>query len=576
MPVTAFAKISTPVDTALAKDQLTGLQTILKNYGLRYFCQQLIWILKKKKSKKILKGHPQNFWNKRLIPFRFNRMQDDLHNLEALRNIIVKMRQGGLTTDRSLTRLYIPTIMEPGTSSLLISQTKGYAVQHFQIVKRAHKLFAKVDPFNDMHPDNLFWQQVHEHLLHTQYSPRHELVFDFLDSRMLVDTAENTEVGQGLPGISHLLCSEVARWPHIPEETMANVKESVHDEGTIDLESTPNGMGGYFHEEYNRSKNEVDAEFKGFFYPWWWMDGNDDEDYRDPKPADKTTLIEEELELMKQFKLDLYQITWRRKKIIALRREFKEKYPEDDVTCFLTSGSTFFDTEPLAVRLRQLVNEAPMHHEAVEDGYLELYRRRIPGRRYLGFGDLARGIMVTGEDTDFCAAVFIDVETGEDVASIRCRIAPEDFGKLMVAVAKLFNNAMLAVERTGDGHSCMIAFREARYYHIYEHKTWDKKNRKVINLPGWPATMITRPMACNRLAMYVREHSENFRDRKFLEEAITFIRDKMGRPAGAPGCHDDTVTAHYGAHYVRLVMLGFIDPLQVERERYGETELERI
>jgi hypothetical protein len=76
-------------------------------------------------------------------------------------------------------------------------------------------------------------------------------------------------------------------------------------------------------------------------------------------------------------------------------------------------------------------------------------------------------------------------------------------------------------------------------------------------------------VACNRLALFIREFPEKINDQKFFAEAYSFQRDKKGRPAGSPGNHDDRVSCRYIAHYVRLVQLAYLDPIQLKRERYG-------
>jgi len=81
MPVTVFSKLSSSADPILARDQLTGLQALYKQYGLEYFCKQFIWILKKKPEKST--KQPKTVWNRRLVPFIWNRMQQDLHEKET-------------------------------------------------------------------------------------------------------------------------------------------------------------------------------------------------------------------------------------------------------------------------------------------------------------------------------------------------------------------------------------------------------------------------------------------------------------------------------------------------------------
>src|SRR5205823_1498166 len=105
---------------------------------------------------------------------------------------------------------------------------------HFKILHRLNRYFGMFNPFNEADPKNEPWRLLHQHLLHTQYKSKYELYFDLIDSHIICDTAENENVGEGLT-INHLGCTEVSKWPHQPEETMANVKESVPKDGTIDL-----------------------------------------------------------------------------------------------------------------------------------------------------------------------------------------------------------------------------------------------------------------------------------------------------------------------------------------------------
>lgn len=562
MPITIVRgkQINGP-DQKLVADQLTALKHLYNTYGLDYFCQHFVWILKKKPEPG--DPAPKGMWNKRLVPFVPNDVQVDFHQKRGKRNVVLKGRQFGFTTDGIITRLFLPAILEPGSAGLLISQTAGYGAQHFGILQRAHKYFGKVVPFMDQHPNNLFWQQIHEHLLHTKYSRRREIVWDMIDSRVLVDSAEITEVGQGLPGISYLWATEVSRWAHNPEETMANAKEAVHQDGTIDIEATANMLGGYFYEEYQRAKNDPDAEFMAHFYEWFRH-----KDYsRREKLVKQSELTEQELELQRQFNLTLEQFTWRRWKMISLRHEFFEKYPENDISCFLLSGSPFLDQAALLGRATELKSFKPLL--VSDDKTMVFFKRRKKGRRYVIGADPARGIMINNTDTDRSAAVVLDEETGEEVAAFADRLPPEEFALALIEMATTYNDAMIAVERTGDGATVMLQLEHEGYSNIYQHREWIKEDQKVVEFKGWPATTLTRPIACNRLAMFVRDHAGLVNDLDFINEAYSFQRSKKGRPEASPGAHDDRVSCRYIAHYVRLVNLGYLDPVIMKGERYG-------
>lgn len=568
MPVTSFVnrrKLRAGPDPGLVRDQLLHLQNLFKVYGAEMFCEQFLWILRKNPEPGSRITLPSTAWNKRLVPFRLNKVQRDIENRKGLRNICLKYRQGGYTTYFINRRLYVAAVIDPGTGGLLISQTNSYATKHFDILRRSHRFFGAIDPFDT--DANVLSKQLHENLLHTRSTNRREIILDQLDSRIVCDSAEIEQVGQGLT-LQHVVCTEVARWEGQPEETLANMKEAIPVGGTLDLESTANGLGGYFCEEVMRARdsNTKNPEFTYFFHQWWWED-----EYRDDIVADVKTLTEEEKELRKQFKIDLNQMTWRRNKMAELRHNFAEKYPEDEITAFLVSGKSFFDRDILRHRLMELQNFKP--YQTFRGGELRLFKKRIIGRNYIIGADVASGRQVSNEDTDFCYALVIDEETGEDVAAYRARVSPEEFGFDLAELGKTYNNAHIAVERNGDGGSTILTLQvQCGYMNLYEHREWFKKDRtkQVIEVLGFPTTPKTRPIALNKVAQFIREDPELIWDIQFVKEALTFVRDEKGKPAAAEGCHDDAVSAAWVARMVRLVRLGYYDPTQAPGEKYGE------
>jgi len=386
------------------------------------------------------------------------------------------------------------------------------------------------------------------------------------------NTSENPEVGQGLPGISHLVCTEMSRWKvgplHSPEEAMANVKESVHSEGTVDIECTANGMGGYFFEEWQRAKNG--GEFVPHFYQWWFMEEYEERNTK----LTYSELDDREKELVKQANLTLGQLSWRRGKVISLRHNFPEKYPEDDMLCFLTTGSGFFERDILARKKLELMNQKPI--EVHGNGDYVVYKRRVKGRRYVIGADCCEGKEVSEGNSDFNAAVVLDEETGEEMAAYRSKLPPEDYGVELVDIAREYNNALLGIERNNHGGTVLLVVqRQCMYGNIYYHKEWFRERKQVVEVAGFPTNQRTRPIALNKCAAWVRDVPELIHDTTFVDEALVFVRDKKtGKPQAQAGCHDDTVMARAVATYIRLVKLGYLDPIESPSEKYGETEAE--
>ncbi len=567
------------IDQIQAKDQLQALQAMLKAWGPEVFMAAMFWILVKEVHS------ITNVESSRVIPFRLNRIQKDIELNIKLWNLLLKPRQTGGTTYFLLRRLFLPAIVEGGIGSLLISQSREYAGEHFQIVRRAYNLIAAATP-NGGDGENLLCTQMKQGVLHTAFSNRRELVLDYLDSKIRVATAEVEESGQGLT-LHHIVASEYARWPGNPENTLSNVMGALVNNGTLDRESTGNGAAGPFYEACLRAMNSpAQADAKLHFYPWWWDEGYSDTEFRFQEGAtvsldDITPKMKEEIQadlesdekkIIEAFHLDLNQIAWRRKTRIAQRGNFDEKYPEDPITAFLVSGKQYFDKDILIARKRELVSYKPLR--TYDNGSARIFKGPIPGRRYVIGADVATGRTISNEDTDYCAAVVIDLETGEEKAAYRARVTPQDFALDLDDLGRWYNNAIIAVERTGDGGTTILTLQgECKYGAIYKHREWHKRERKkAIEFEGFPTTGKTRPIALNCLSTFVLEHPELIWDAQFIDEALVFVRDEKGIPAATTGAHDDTVSCRWIAYQVRRVLLGWWDPLNAKSERYTPAE----
>jgi hypothetical protein len=322
-------------------------------YGIEQFASYFLWILGKREDKRV---QNPSMLHSRYVPFIFNPIQSHLCKRISKRNITVKPRQVGMTTFYLIVRCLLEAIVNPGTNSFLISQNNMYAAKHFVMLKRAFKYIGATNPGDK--DGNALMHALHENLLHTTASNSKEIILDQLDNFIGIGSAEVEEVGQGLT-LHRVVCSEVARWPGKPEETLANLKEAIVMDGTIDLESTPNGAAGYFYEEFNRANAGL-SDFTAHFYEWWWdpsyrvgsngttgIDAYFTEEERAEMLAD---LDSDERKLKEVFDLDMEQIAFRRAKKLSLRHNFDEKYPEDPGSCFMLSGTGFFDKDLLKAR----------------------------------------------------------------------------------------------------------------------------------------------------------------------------------------------------------------------------------
>jgi len=398
------------------------------------------------------------------------------------------------------------------------------------------------------------------------------------------------EAGQGVTA-KYVVADEVARWPHDPEATLSNLKESIPKGGTLDLVSTANGYGGYFFEESMRARDKGKGyrEFTYHFHPWWFH-----EEYKSEPGADESSYTKEEHKLVIAFNITPEQIAWRRIKKEQQRKNFDEKYPEDDITCFLTSGLQFFDKEVLRARWTELLTYTPLVY--IEGAKTEIYKRAVKHRQYVIGADVASGLAPGTEDLDWSTAVVLDVETGEEMAAYRAQTLPEDFAWDLADLGHEYNDALIAVERNYEGGTVILTLEVAcSYANIYKHIDWTRRDWKKYakigdvssqqwrrrELPGFPTTNKTRPLALNRLRWHVAKCPDLIYDKVFIQEALTFVYIKSenpftaAKPAADKGCHDDTVSCRSIGHYCRHVLLGYLTPETLPpRERYGDVPIE--
>lgn len=278
-----MARISSKPDPHLCMDQLDALCAMRAAWGDAVFASAMFWIMCKEEKTF------SNARSSRLIPFQLNRAQRHLLPRLSKHNRIEKGRQMGFSTFCLLMRLLLPISTAPGKTGMLVAQNDKYVGLMFQMVHRAALLYGAKDPSN---PDvNDLQLSLKQNLLHTKFSNRHEIHFDWLDSRLIIESGENEEAGQSVT-LHHLVASEYSRWPGDPEATMSNLLGAlVKPEGTVDEECTCNGAAGPFYEGCLRSMNDPEhADAKHHFYEWFW-----DEGYQTPLEQGEAEEMEKDL-----------------------------------------------------------------------------------------------------------------------------------------------------------------------------------------------------------------------------------------------------------------------------------------
>lgn len=305
---------------SLAKSGDPKAITVLKSAGMWSDTDRQIYTFADLKIRRKEKPHA-------LVTFAPNAIQrcylDDIcpHyrtgdiRMSGLREILLKSRQFGFST-LILALLFLDTINNPETQTKVIAHNTDTTVLLFGMIHRFYNNIPQPPP--------------------TQYSTRRELAFSHNGSFLSVQTAGSKEGGRGGTP-SNIHCSEVAYWPS--PDIFTSLMQGLPSTGNCFQETTANGIGNEFYDQYWDAKDGDGSTFTARFYPWF-----DHEEYS-TKAHESFEATAEELDLILRYDLTLDQLQWRRNKIKepGMGDKFKQEYPANDVEAFRTSGSMFFE-----------------------------------------------------------------------------------------------------------------------------------------------------------------------------------------------------------------------------------------
>lgn len=281
-----------------------------------------------------------------LPSFVLNKAQKHVHSLVEkqkretgkIRAAILKGRQQGISTYVG-GRIYHQITHRTGVRAFILAHEAEATNNLFDMAQRYHENCPLI-----VRPE-------------TTASSSKELFFGILDSGYKVGTAGNKGAGRSST-IQYLHGSEVAFWPNADEHSKGIIQAVPDAVGTeIFLESTANGIGNYFHEQWQLAESQR-SDFIPIFVPWFWQ-----EEYQRPI-VEEFQFQEGERELVELYDLNVHQLLWRRAKIQGLSgsggnglKAFMQEYPCNAVEAFQMSGADTLIDPALVMRARQTVCE---------------------------------------------------------------------------------------------------------------------------------------------------------------------------------------------------------------------------
>lgn len=529
--------------------------------------------------------------DKNLIPFVLNETQsayrdlikpnwrDKPYELEGLREFNLKGRQFGLST-YVLAEFFINTLVHPRTYTMIIAQEAETTERLFDIIER---FWDNLDEFyKPRYPKDYYDKSKAGKIeVKPKYSTRKELTWQSLDSTIFVGKAGSTGSGRSST-INNVLCTEVPNWPDA-ETLMTGLKNSVPKRGNIFIESTAEGYGNWFQEEWDRTNkfDEVGNRLSNYtprFWSWANVPEYQATEVETRLNFEKRTRLqqEEEDKLQKFYDLTDEQIVWRREKIRDLGSlgKFQQEFPLNPDEAFLATGSPYFDRDYLKELRDRLqssdydpifydhlrfpdfdqINELYTKMEKLYENrkFLSIWFEPQPFRQYIISADPAEGINEWG-DHDYCCADIYDVETWNQVGQLYGRWEPFDFGLLLADLGYWYNNAVIGIERNNHGHAVISSCLHNGEYPVmqdgnsieglYLHEEYDQIKDMAHRLLGYPATPKNKIQGLARLKRSMDDKDIKINSRVTVQEMFRFVKKIGGKYGGEGKTHDDTVSA---------------------------------
>lgn len=379
------------------------------------------------------------------------------------------------------------------------------------------------------------------------------------DCLVLMGTAQVDDVVRGYDiAMAHM--SEVAFWPSStmrnPEDVMRSVDGSLLVGGlTVEvLESTANGIGNYFHNEWLLSVNgETDKHT--VFIPWYEI-----EIYRLPvdeaEIADLWKSFDDYERNLWQIGCTLEMIKWyhEKRKSYQSHHKMMAEFPTNSTEAFSTSGRCVFSLsrldamraqccEPLAKGELKKVNGK---WRIIDEGKPRLKVWKMPTTDMLE-SKYVVGVDIGGRSAsaDYSVISVIDCHDRicETVAQWRGHIDHDLLIEKAIAIASFYNQALLVVEsntletNASDGKSAYLLRRlKDEYSNVFRRKT-EPHGFKV----GFQTNVLTKAQVVNHLVTMVREGLLVEHDSDAIDE-MSWFEERLGGGFGAiDGKHDDMV-----------------------------------
>lgn len=489
----------------------------------------------KDKDAKLKRLHPDDdfAWAQR----EFVKQVEYQHNTgKPIRIIVLKGRQVGISTATEAL-LFLWCFFFPGSNTLVMSQDREKSEGLFEMTK-------------------LYWDMCPWHaLFSTTRSSTRRLSWAETLSNFRVESAKTSDPGRG-GTIQAVHMSEVAFWDNEGlASSLFNAIPNRHGTAII-IESTANGVGGYFYDEWMKAIRG-DSDFTPLFFPWFLH-----KEYTVRRTSLRDSqLTQTERTLQRNFGLSLGQLAWRRRKIREENGDedkFRQEYPCTWMEAFISTGSNVFPLEALTecyfpvgeeyrgqkvgmTRGNLVNNNGKIELSKDYSGDLQVFKKPDPkGRMQYVIGcDPSR----TTYGDPACIQV-LNRTTKEQVATWRGHLIEGDLAELITLLGYWYNNAIVNVEVQGGGAGVIALLKHLRYPYIWRWRRPDQPLHKIGQAFGWVTNTLTKPWMIGSMQHALNKRDILIHDPTTYLEMMSYTVLEGGEigPASSDGT-DDTVMA---------------------------------
>ncbi len=537
-----------------------------------------------------------------LVDFKFNDIQADLWDKLTGRDVVLKMKRGGLSTLFQAICL-ANTIVKRGLKARSVPHDPDTETEFRETVKTMFEALPA-----DKRPPTKYYNE--RRILFTHKS----------EYRTQSVQPKREGKGRGL-AIQILHLTEVAFWIGNQHKALIALL-SAAEGGEVYVESTANGLEK-FHGLYTNGKKGKGG-WRSHFYQWWWRRNCRIENARIVKwngaylllsPTDSETDFlkwtnarstdehrfadtpenAERLESVSRFsgamlskrekavalrvyrhlkrlgyiqpekswREDWYRpevaeyLLWRREKIDDIgERDFLIEYPETDSECFAHTGRPVIAPQFLKVTCRA--------SDPVE------------GHEYMLGVDTSGG----AERGNPAAIQVLDVCCGRQVFEEKLKMPPDLLAYRVAEISDRYFRAKIVVERNNTGLATVIKLRELGYEDVL-YKHLDARLRRAIDdgtltvedaleqaQYGFPTDSVNKPLAGMALDAGVRNGALGLSSQEFCDQALKVVWKDSGSFSGQSATdEDDLFMALAIVWFVSVTMYGmfsgFIDVMPV-------------